>query len=210
MLNRKTILLVGAGGHARACIDVVEQEGRHTILGLVGLLEEVGGSVLGYPVLGTEGDFAGRIEDYPNAIITAGQIRKPDLRMGLFEMFRQAGHTLPAIVSPHAYVSKHATVGEGSIVMHGAIVNAGAAVGRNCIINSHALVEHDAWVGDHCHLSTGAVLNGGVRVGAGTFVGSNTTVRQSAVIGARCFIGMGERVLSDLADEGRLPAPKGE
>ena len=53
-MSNPTILLIGAGGHARACIDVIEQEGRFNIAGLVGLPHEVGSRVLGYPVLGSD------------------------------------------------------------------------------------------------------------------------------------------------------------
>ena len=45
------ILLVGAGGHARACIDVIEQAGIFQVGGLVGLPDEVGNSELGYPIV---------------------------------------------------------------------------------------------------------------------------------------------------------------
>ena len=41
-MSMSAVLLVGAGGHARACIDVIETEGRFKIAGLVGRSEEVG------------------------------------------------------------------------------------------------------------------------------------------------------------------------
>lgn len=191
------VLLLGAGGHARACIDVIEQEGKFSVGGLVGLPEEVGQRVLGYPVLGADEDLTRLLQDFSWALITAGQIRSPDLRIRLFEGLKDLGVRLPVIVSPRAYVSRHAEVGEGTIVLHGAVVNAGAVVGRNCIINSQALIEHDVIVGDHCHIATGVKINSGVAVGPESFVGSNTTIRQSITIGARCVIGMGQRVLSN-------------
>lgn len=200
-----SILLVGAGGHARACIDVIEQDGRFTIEGVLGAPEEIGGAVLGYPVLGSDDDlsrFAGRI---PNALVTVGQIKTPQVRLDLFERLLASGFATPAIISPRAYVSRHSAVGEGSIVMHGATVNAGAIVGRNCILNSRALLEHDATVGDHCHIATAAVVNGDVRIGAGTFIGSGVIVRQGVAIGQRCVIGMGERVLTNCADGEQRP-----
>lgn len=199
---------MGAGGHARVCIDVIECEARFSIAGLAGLPHEVGTRVLGYPVLGTDQELSGLLADCSDALVAVGQIKTPDVRMRLFDMLYQSGRTLPAIISPRAYVSRHATVGAGSIVMHGAVVNAGAAIGRNCIINSQALVEHDAIVADHCHISTGAAINGGARVGSGTFVGSNSTVRENAVIGGRCVIGMGQRVLADCVEGTWLPAMK--
>jgi sugar O-acyltransferase (sialic acid O-acetyltransferase NeuD family) len=201
-----SILLVGAGGHARACIDVIEQEGRFTVGGLVGLSGEVGTRILGYTVLGTDEDLAALRHDHPAVLITVGQIKTPNPRMRLFGLLERFGYALPVIVSPRAYVSAHATVGAGSIVMHGAVVNAGAGVGRNCIINSQSLVEHDVVIADHCHIATASAINSGVRVGEGTFIGSGTSVRQGLTIGERCVIGMGQRVLADCEPGARMPA----
>jgi sugar O-acyltransferase (sialic acid O-acetyltransferase NeuD family) len=201
-----SILLVGAGGHARACIDVIEHEGRFTVGGLIGLSAEVGTRILGYPVLGTDDDLAALRQDHFAALITVGQIKTPDPRIRLSGLLIRFGYTLPAIVSPRAYVSAHATVGAGTIVMHGAVVNASAEIGRHCIINSQSLVEHDAVIADHCHIATAAAINSGVRIGVGTFIGSGTCVRQGLTIGERCVIGMGQRVLADCGPGVRLPA----
>ena len=196
-MSKIPLLLVGAGGHARACIDVLELDGRFGIAGLAGLPDEVGTRILGYPVLGADQDLPALLRDCTHALVTVGQIKTPELRIRLFNALEKNGYTLPVVVSPRAHVSRHATLGAGTIVMHGAIVNAGATVGRNCIINSQALIEHDAVVADHCHIATAAAINSGVSVGAGTFVGSNACVRQSTRIGERCVIGMGQRVLAD-------------
>ncbi len=205
-MTQRPILLVGAGGHARSCIDVIEQEGSLTIVGLVGLPGEIGSSVLGYRVLGTDDDLYSLARQFESGLVTAGQIKAPEIRIGLFDALKKAGASLPVIVSPRGYVSKHAQVGEGSIIMHGAIVNAGAIVGRNCIVNSLALIEHDAIVGDHCHVATNAAINGGVRIGEGTFIGSGSAVRQGVEIGERCVIGMGQRVILDCKARTQLPA----
>jgi sugar O-acyltransferase (sialic acid O-acetyltransferase NeuD family) len=201
------VLLIGAGGHARACIDVIEREGKFAIAGLVGLVDEVGSRVLGYPVLGSDVELPELLRVHRNALVTVGQIKSPDLRIRLFELVTRNGGSSPIIVSPRAYVSSHARIGAGSIVMHGAVVNASATVGRNCIINSQALVEHDVVIEDHCHVATAAVINSGVRIGAGTFVGSNSCVRQSVTIGERCVVGMGTRVLTNCQAGTRVVSP---
>lgn len=207
-MTKPRILLAGAGGHARACIDVLEREGRFAVAGLVGLHHEVGTRILDYSVLGTDADLPALLGDYANALVTVGQIKSPESRMRLFDLLEKGGCTLPVIVSPRAYVSPHATLGAGTIVMHGAVVNAGAMVGRNCIINSQSLIEHDAVIGDHCHIATAAAINSGVHIGAGTFIGSNSSVRQCTNIGERCLIGMGQRVLADCESGTRIPQPK--
>jgi sugar O-acyltransferase (sialic acid O-acetyltransferase NeuD family) len=198
------LLLVGAGGHARSCIDVIEQEGRFEIVGLTASEREVGGTVLGYPVVGTDADVASLVRIASSAIVVVGQIQTAGPRIRLFNALRQAGYACPVIVSPRAYVSSHAEVGEGTVVLHGATVNAGARVGRNCIVNSHCLIEHDAVVGDHCHVSTGAVLNGNVKVGEGTFIGSRSVVKEGVSLGAGCVVGMGLSVRHDQGPDARV------
>lgn len=196
-MSQKSILLVGAGGHARACIDVIEQEGCFAVKGLVGLPGEVGSKILDYPVLGVDEDLPILLRTCPNAMIAVGQIKTPEPRIRLFELIQQNSYELPAIVSPHAYVSPHATLDAGTIVMHGAVINAGAVVGKNCIINSLCLIEHDVVIADHCHIATAATVNSGANIGARTFIGSDSSVRQSINIGERCLIGMGQQILSD-------------
>ena len=207
-MTSASILLVGAGGHAAACVDVIESDGRFTVAGLVGSAAEVGTRVLDYPVLGTDDNLPDLVARHPRALVAVGQIQTPEPRIRLFEWLQSLSCTLPIIVSPRAHVSKHATLGAGTIVMHGAIVNAGAVVGCNCIINSRALVEHDAVIADHCHIATAAVLNGGVHIGTGSFIGSNATVRQNVKVGERCMIGMGELLLVDCESGTAMPSRK--
>lgn len=200
MNGRPPILLLGAGGHARACIDLLEQHAGYAIAGLVGLDAEVGTTVLGYPVLGTDAQLPDLLRRHPAGLVTMGQIKSAAPRVRLFEQLALQGATLPAIVSPRAYVSSHASVGHGTVVLPGAVIVAGASVGRNCIINSMALVEHDAVIGDHCHVATGARLNSAVRVGERTFIGSGSVIRQGVRIGRDCVLGMGSMLRRDCAD----------
>jgi len=185
------IILVGAGGHAQSCMDVIELTGLHKIMGLVEKDDAQRQESLGYPVIGTDDDLLDLRKKYEYALITVGQIKSAATRIRLFQRLQGLHYHLPVIVSPKAYVSKHAQIGEGSIVMHSAIVNANAKVGKNCIINNKALIEHDAIVGDHCHIATGAIVNGKVTVGNECFIGSGVVIKQTVTIGANCIIGAG-------------------
>ena len=198
------LILVGAGGHCRSCIDTIEQEGKYGIGGLVGLAQEVGSSQFGYEVLTTDeglGEFANL---FPYALVTIGQIKSPALRIRLYEQLIAAGFTLPAIISPTAYVSPHATIGAGTIVMHGAVINAGATVGNNCIVNTRALIDHDSQIGDHCHISTGAIINGDNSIGTGCFIGSGAIIKESISIGANSLIGTGIVVRANLMENSKF------
>ena len=198
-MSKQKIILIGAGGHAHACIDVIEQHGEYQIAGLVGMSEEMHSQYFGNFVIATDDDLTQLAKDYQYALIAIGQIQTPDHRIRLYQHAIELGLQLPVIISPSAYVSRHATVGSGTIVMHGAIINAGAQVGKNCVINTHAVIEHGVKVQDHCHISTGAILNGDVHIGAGSFVGSGSIIKEGVKLGQRCVVGMGLSVRHNLS-----------
>ena len=197
-MSKSGLLLVGAGGHAKSCIDVIEQENEFQIVGLVGSLNEVGTRVIGYEVLGTDSDLPELMKFAQFALISVGQIGVNELRSNLFSKILNLGFKSPVVTSPLAYVSPHAVVGKGTVVMHHATINAGAAVGNNCIINSQVLIEHDVVVEDHTHIATGVTMNGGSTVGRSSFIGSGSTIRDSISIGTMCAIGMGVIVRHDV------------
>lgn len=194
----RDLIIIGAGGHAKSCIDVVEDAEYYKIQGVIGFDHEVGRLFMGYPIIGTDRDLDRIIKNYQNILIGVGQIKSPNLRLQIFNKACEIGFSIPTIVSKRAYISKSATIGIGTIVMHGAIVNSGAVIGQNCIINSGALIEHDAIVGSNCHISTMATLNGGVQVGDGVFVGSCATIKHGVKIGANSLIGMSANVKADI------------
>lgn len=174
----KEIILVGGGGHCKSVIDVIEQEAKYKIAGIIDKIELIGNNVLGYTIIGCDDNLSTLRERFSHAIITVGHVKSNALRVKLFNLLKELDFTMPSIVSPLAYVSKHAYIDEGTVVMHHALVNSDAKIGKNCIINSKALIEHDAIIEDNCHISTASVINGGVRVKENTFYGSNTTSRE--------------------------------
>ncbi len=180
---KEKIILVGGGGHCHSVIDVVEQEGKFEIFGIVDDNPNlIGKDILGYQVIGTREDLPHILQDCSNAIITIGQITPNSIRAKIFKDLKNLGFNLPTIISPFAYIAKSAIIGEGNIVMHQALINSNAKIGNNCIINTKALIEHDVVVEDNCHISTGAILNGGTVVKADTFFGSNAVTKQLATV----------------------------
>jgi len=203
-MKKPSIILIGAGGHARACIDVIEHLDTFSIAGLIGTKEELHHECMGYRVIALDSDLPELAKQYQYAIITVGQIESAHVRQRLYDKVLALGFKLPAIISSTAYVSRNAVVGDATIVMHGATVNAGANVGNNCIVNTHALIEHDAVVADHCHISTGVIVNGAACIGPGSFVGSGSIVKQSIVLGSNCVVGMGVSIRHHHAANSRI------
>lgn len=182
------LILIGGGGHCKACIDVIEQEGRYAIAGIIDSPSKVGQVVQDYKVLGSDNAIKDLHKAGHSFLITLGQIKSPARRIELFIVLEQLGANLPAIISPRAYIARSATIGKGTIVLHDALVNSNAFVGDNCIINTKSVVEHDSRIENHCHISTGTIINGGTVVGAESFVGSNAVTQEYAVISEKSFI----------------------
>jgi len=194
----QNLILIGGGGHCKSCIDVIEQEGRFQIAGIVDLPEKLHQKILGYEIIATDDDLPRLVKEYENFLITLGQIKSPGKRIRIFQTLKESGAKLPVIISPLAYVSKHAEIEDGTIIMHHVLINAGAKIGSNCIINTKALIEHDAAIGDHCHIATSAVINGGVKVGSGTFFGSNAVCKEYIEIGENALIGCGAIIVKNI------------
>ena len=195
MNSKLKIILIGGGGHCKSVIDVIEQEAKYKIAGIVDIKELIGSEVLGYKVIGCDDDLVKLREKFPHAVVTVGHVKSNAIRIKLFNLLKDLDFHMPCIISPLAYVSRHAFVDEGSVVMHHALVNAAAKVGKNCIINTKALIEHDAIIEEHCHISTGAIVNGGTVVKANTFFGSNAMARENIEIGSNATIGGGMTVM---------------
>lgn len=181
-MKKEKILLIGGGGHCHSVIDVIEQENKYEIYGIVDIKENIGKKVLNYEVISCDDDLEKLFKTCQNAVITIGHIRSNDLRVKLFQKLKNLGFNLPIIISPLAYVSKYASLDEGTVVMHHVLINANVKIGKNCIINTKALIEHDVIVEDNCHISTASVLNGATLVKENTFFGSNSTSKQEAKI----------------------------
>jgi sugar O-acyltransferase (sialic acid O-acetyltransferase NeuD family) len=195
----QNLILIGGGGHAKSCIDIVLSTSLFKILGYVDLEKSLD-EKYAIPYLGQDDVLPNYVEGN-QFLITIGQIDSSEKRERIFNDIKALGGTLAKVISPNAQVSNFATIGEGSIVFHGVTVQADASIGHNCIINNHALVEHDCQIGNHCHISTNAVVNGNVNLSNGVFIGSSAVLKQGISIGEKAVIGMGSVVLRNVESQ---------
>ncbi|MEA1987984.1 MAG: acetyltransferase, partial [Pseudomonadota bacterium] len=95
----KKILLIGAGGHCKSCIDVIEKIGEWQIAGIINQKESSVIDVLGYPVIGSDEDLPDLRKTYEFAFVTVGQIRSAELKLKLFNQLKTLGFKQPGLVS---------------------------------------------------------------------------------------------------------------
>lgn len=201
-MDKKPLILLGAGGHCISCIDVVESTDQWKIEGILDKSFCEGLSVLGYPIIGVDAD----IEKYQHLgcsfFITVGQIKSSAVRQLLFNLLHSKKALIETIVSPKAHISRYSKIGVGTMIHHFAFVNSAAFIGENCIINSFANIEHEVRIGSHTHISTGVMVNGGAVIGNNCFVGSGSVIANKVYVTDKSVIGAGSLVLSDIKEPG--------
>jgi len=200
-MNREPIILVGGGGHCKSVIDVIEEEDRFEIYGIVDKTAQVGEHILGHPVIDGSNPKE-LLKVCRNFHITVGQIKSSAVRRTLYQEIKDFGGNLPVIKSPHALVSRHASIGEGNVIMHQVIVNAKANIGVANILNTSCLIEHDAIIGDFNHISTKSIVNGNCEVGNDSFIGSNAVLAHGVKISDQVIIAAGSNVYKSIKQSG--------
>ena len=173
----KDIIILGCGGHANSCIEILESEKKFNVLGLICKTEKKKYS--GYKILGNDKKLKLIKKKCKNALIGVGQIKNYQKRLKLFNILKKEGYNLPKIVSKYYLIYKKSKILEGTIIMKGVIINKNVQIGKNCIINTGAIIEHDAKVGSNSHISTGVILNGGSTVGNNCFIGSGSVINEN-------------------------------
>ncbi len=195
---KKNLILIGGGGHAKACIDVINSTEQFNIIGYFDFKETLEPK-FGVEYLGNDSS----IEKYigkAEFIITVGQIKSPLIRTQIFDKLVSLKADIATIISKSAIVSKYSNIAKGTIVMHSVIIQANVSVGVNCIINDKVLLEHDVNIGNHCHVSTGAILNGEVSIGNSSFIGSGAVLKNGICVGELAVVGLGSVVINNIED----------
>ena len=197
------LFLIGAGGHAKSCLDIINSIKKYKILGFIDNYKK--GTFENYKIVGGDKFLKSlRSKSKINIAITIGQIKDYKKRKNIFKKIKELGFNLPKIISKYAIVSKYSKIGEGTMIFSNALVNRGASIGFNSIINSFALIEHDTIVGNNTHISTRATINGNVKIGSNTFIGSGAIIKEGVSIGNNCVIGMGSLIKNNIKSNSKI------
>jgi sugar O-acyltransferase (sialic acid O-acetyltransferase NeuD family) len=194
------LAVLGASGHAKVVVDIVERMGTHRI---VGVFDDDpakwGMKVLGHQVVGGIEEFlSGWQSRCAEAVLGIGNNR---VRQSFYRRLAQAGFRAATAVHPSAAVAPDVALGEGSVVMAQAVVNPGSRIGPCAVINTSASVDHDCLLGECVFIAPGARLGGSVRIGDLSFVGIGASVIQGRTIGRNVTVGAGSVVLTDMPDD---------
>lgn len=194
--EKVSVIIIGAGGHAKVIVDIIIQNGIYDIAGLIDHKGNKG--FWGIPVIGTDQDLQ-KIYDsgirYAFVALGSNALRKK-----ISMMAEAIGFQLINVISKNAILSEHCKIGKGIVIMPGAVVNADTAIGDGCIVNTNSSLDHDSILGNYVHIAPGVNIAGKVRVGNLTFVGVGSRVIDGITIGKNVIVGSGAVIINDVDD----------
>ena len=176
---KRKVVVIGAGSHAAVVIDLIEQIGRDTIIGIVDD-SPIAETYEGYGLLGDHTVLPELKHLHVEYFIVA--IGDNTVRQALFEEAVRCGLIPMTIIHPSAQISPKATIGGGTGIMANVAVNAYVHVGENVILNTGCTVDHHCVIGDHAHVAPGVHLAGAVWVKNGVLVGIGRAIPPNRVV----------------------------
>jgi sugar O-acyltransferase (sialic acid O-acetyltransferase NeuD family) len=192
----RSLVIVGAGGHGRETLDVVEAINR----------VQPTWRVLGFVAEAADGDLLARrgVEHLGDLAVLRGADAEYVIGIGSSETRRRidealAGDAVPAtLLHPMSTQGSDLRIGRGVIAAAGARITTNVTLGRHTHLNVNAVVSHDAVIGDYVTFSPGVLVNGNATLADGVFLGTGAVVLPGRTIGAWARVGAGAVVTTDV------------
>lgn len=196
MSSCEKLVILGAGGHGREVLDLVEainaERERLEVLGfLVDPEYETAGTVIHeIPVLGGLDWLAAHAAE----VKVACGLGYPEVRYRMVRRAEAVGARFVSLVHPRAILTRWVDLGAGVVVAAGCILtnrirlgdhvqlNVGTTIAHDCRLESFASTAPGVHVAGHVVLEEGAYLSTGVNVIPGVTVGRWSVVGAGAAV----------------------------
>lgn len=194
-------MIIGAGGHGREVLDVVEAiNAVEPTYNVIGFLADRDGAHepltrRAAKILGPISHLDSLDADYVVAI------GNPVARAAIDRQCMLKGLRSPVLIHPAASVGSDVHMGPGSVVMAGGRITTNLVAGRSLQVNVNATISHDARIGDYVTISPGCHISGNVELGDGVYLGTGCVVIPGVRIGANTLVGAGAVVIRDLPSD---------
>jgi UDP-perosamine 4-acetyltransferase len=192
----RRVLLIGAGGHAKVCLEALRDMAEIEVVGAVSS-DGSGAAGLEVPVLGTQGDLE-KITQSRSVTTICVAVGDNLTRQRIVLDITESGYSITQAISRYAMVSTTALISPGAQLLAGSVVNASTKIGDGAIVNTSASVDHDCQIGEYVHVGPGATIGGDVTIGQAALIGLGARVVSGLTIGDGAVVGAGSVVISDV------------
>ena len=184
----QTIALIGAGGHSKVIVDLINELNIYKIVGFYD--DNVSSKLYNLINLGKINNIDYSIKNF---VIGIGNDK---IRKQIFENNKNLNWI--TLIHPSAIISKNVTIDKGTIVCAGSIIQTDVKIGKQCIINTGCSIDHECIINDFCNICPKATLCGQVQIGTLSFIGANSTLIQCITVGNNCIIGAGSVIIKNI------------
>ena len=185
------IIIFGAGGQAKETIDLIRENVKAQIIGIVNK-QNINEKILGYKFLGTD-DQINKIIKKNKATHFFAAIGDLKIRNRIYNTTKKSLKPL-TIISKKANLSKFCKFGDHVIIYPGVTINAEVTIGNNNFINSNVSIGHESQIGNHININPGVniagkvIINDFCTIGIGASIKENLRISQNTVVGAGAVV----------------------
>lgn len=201
MTNASKIVVIGASGFGRECLDVLHAMTSNIRLEVLGVVDD-GPSQTNLERLRSRGIvYLGALEEWlgeaPREVRYVIGIGDPGIRRRIAERMKAAGFSAFTAVHPSATVGTKTTLAEGVVVCASAAISTNCQLGEHVHVNPNATIGHDCVIGPFTSINPSAVVSGEVVLGTGVLVGAAAVVLQRLTVGEQTVLGAGTLLTRD-------------
>lgn len=192
------LVIVGAGGHGREILDVIEAiNALKAVYDVMGFLDDHEGTNEPLSRRSTGRLGPTNLVDSLDAVYVVA-VGDPVARAEIDRRCMLNHRQSPVLIHPAATVGSDVHLGPGTVVMAGARITTNVVAGRHLHVNVNATISHDCRFGDYVTVSPGCNISGNVQLGDGVTLGAGCAVIQGIRIGPNTMVGAGAVVVRDL------------
>lgn len=203
-MKTKKLVVVGASGHGRETLDIVEAINAETpgTYDLLGVLDAAPSdenlellAARGVQYLGTEDAW---LASAPTDIRYVIGIAAPAVKVLIDQKFTLAGLEPETLVHPKSWIGSMSDLGPGTVVWPNASLTTNVRTGRHVSLNNNCTVGHDTQIGSYSSIHPAAILSGNVTIEEGAVVGTSAVVLQGRNVGESAVVGASACVTRDV------------
>jgi acetyltransferase EpsM len=196
----KSLIIIGAGGHSKQCIEIAELMGYINIK----LYDDFkNGFILGYEIINEIDEFYSINCDF---FIGIGDNKT---RKIIHEKFIDLNFI--NLIHPKANISKYSKIGKGNYIGFQTNILQDTIIGSFNILNDMCCIAHDSTLGNYNHTSIHSFMAGNSHIGDGNFICGHAMIIPSKTMGNWNILGANSTLLKDCSDDNVLvgnPAKK--
>lgn len=179
--NKKELLIIGCGGHAKVITDIAKDVGYEKIFYQDNNLKKnkfLDSKVFHQEFKNFDKNFFVALGDnyLREKVTTNFKLKNPN-------------SVAVSLIHPSSYISKSCSIGNGTVIMPLCIVNSHTKVGEGVIINNRSSIDHDNVLMNYSSIAPGVTTGGNVKLGERSAISIGATIKHKIEIGNDTVIG---------------------